>query len=268
MYTIVGMKINKITKKSNHPFRSERKALFSENERKYLNGNRKMSYDDQLDFERLLRKRFDALLEDLRLIHDDSQKKLLRWKQKNSFNYKNNPEHWVTGISLIDILFHNSSQILYVDEIKQSTKGKGKNKKNYFWLKLRKNPEKINYKTITKAEKPKHLFRSIPNYDEDWFKTYGIPILQAYEIKREILPTKPEDKISFQEIEKRLSGKSHAKTNIKHYTNKEFSEELPEDYKRKIKIEKLITRKLKKLREDAKENFGASLKIPKIDYFY
>ena len=211
--------------------KSKRVCLFSENEKKFLKG--KKSYDRKMkhEFFKNLDLRFDELLKDLALMNKsksiNSWKAFRRWRFSAWFNQ-----------DMIRQAFDNTQRI-YVERMKSVTKGKGKSKRHFFWLDEK--PLSDN-KIDDRAFNSKFLFRGMRNLDNVWFETSGKILLKAYH-NQGILPNKKDDRITLDEIKKRLTGKSKIRTNIKQIRN--INKDIFKD-SRNFEIKNIIDKHIKR----------------------
>jgi hypothetical protein len=187
--------------KTNKARKSSRLALFSETDRLYLKGKISKDRVGKSQFHSNLDKRFEALLEDLALLTKSSN--LKSWRKTRAWKYHAE--------------FHEANYFFYLFSdfdygysslVRRISKGRGKSKKQLYWLDRRPmNNQRINERIFNKN----YLFRAprlnLTTQDKELF-------LKAYH-NQGILPDKKEDAITLDEIKKRLSGKSKVRTNEK-----------------------------------------------------
>jgi len=184
--------------------KSSRLALFSENERAYLNGKKFFDTVGKSQFHHNLDLRFDALLKDLDLLR--RSKKLRSWRSLRARYY----DHYFRMANYFVGMFIDVSQA-YQSAIRHFYRGKEKNKKSYYWLDQSSLKDK---KIDERVFSSKHLFRHIKKELSEKDKN---TLLRSYQ-NQGILPLKKEDATPLQEIKKRLSGESKVRTNVKQIT--------------------------------------------------
>jgi hypothetical protein len=175
--------------------KTRRLALFSENERDYLNGKYNKSSVRRSQFYHDLEIRFDELLKDLELIRNSE--KLKTWKFLRRRKYHN---YFLTSHYFVNIF--SDWKIAYPDQLHKIKK----KKKILYWLKRVSYDGRIDDRLLNSD----YLFRRIRTEISENDKK---SLLQAYE-KQNVLPLSKEDAVTLEEIKKRLNGESKIKTNI------------------------------------------------------
>lgn len=188
----------------NQAQKTSRLALFSENDRIYLKGNKSLDTVRKSQFHHNLDLRFDALLKDLELIK--KSKRLKSWKSLRAFKYN----IYFNTVNYFSDLFIDIEKG-YQLALRHVSKGKGKNKKYFYWLDSSPlKDSKIDERIFNSEFLFRHVRTGLTNNDKKL-------LLKAVD-NQGILPLKKGDAISLNEIKKRLSGESKVRTNVKQIT--------------------------------------------------
>jgi len=239
------------SKKRKRRNKTPRLALFSENERLYLKNKNDFDKVMRSKFYKDLDLRFKALIEDLELLQRSS--KLNVWKEFRSYRY----DRYFRQFNYFSNLFPHA-KIFYVNALRQI---RVKKEIYRYWID---NAPLNDARIDERSFNPDHFFRHCRNLlndpNDEKITTRKI-LLDAFH-NQGILPTKKKDAITFKEIKERLSGKSKERSNIE--KNIDLKKLLHEDRESHIRIkglEKLIQRKFKLLRDDAKRKYDANLQL-------
>jgi len=193
--------------------KTSRLALFSENDRAYLQGKRSYDTIRKSQFHHDLDQRFNALLKDLELIHKTEY--LKAWKSTRAFRYN----IYFHETNYFATLFSNVERG-YQSVLRQVSSGKGKKRKHRYWIDhspLKDN--KIDERIFNKDFLFRHIKIEITEEDKKL-------LLLAVDTQG-ILPSKEDEAITIEEIKKRLTGESKIRTNeeqIKVVTKETFKD--------------------------------------------
>ena len=215
--------------------KSRRVALFSENEKLFLESSKSFDRKQKHEFFKNLDQRFDELLKKLELMK--RSKSLKSWKSFRAWRY-----HGWFNLDMIRQAFDNTQRI-YVERLKHYTEGKGKNKRHFFWLDIK--PLKDN-RIDDRAFNSEFLFRGLRNLkdNDEWMKTNGELILQVYE--KNLLPTLEKNAITIRDIQNILKGKTKPKKEEPKQSQSKFLKEFAKDPRNK-EIKKITDRHFKKM---------------------
>lgn len=222
-----------------HTQRTKRHPLFTETDRQYLNGKKSRKSDLTSRFHRELDEHFKELLYDLDLLRRSPKLRLWRTLRAPRFLHYFNPENHFSD------LFYDVEPIIYTSIIKRRKKGKGENRKYYYWQ------EPLPFKKIdTRILNSERMFNRFIVKPRVELKKL---LLNAYDKK--ILPDTHEKAISEDEIKNILSDDEALQKYRDRETKKTktlFFKSTPPDVdkiivQKKKNVRKSLDKKLKKM---------------------
>jgi len=211
--------------------KTKRLAIFSENDKKYLKGIRKLDTKMKSKFHKELNIRFNELLRDLELIARSD--KLDVWRSHNRIKLE-----VYSKTNIFEQMLSNS-QIMYVDTIRHKKLGK----KDFFWVDVK---PRENTRMDKRILQPQFLLRNMYGNPKEKF---GDKLIEAYE--KRLIPINKKEAISEKELRLLLSNKKKLKTH-REISLKELEKEDFEQAEKMRKAQKIVNKYKKKLNERLK----------------
>lgn len=179
--------------------KSRRIALFSENERLYLQGRLSYNRIRKSQFHHDLEIRFDEFLKDLELLRTSENLKNWRLLRKEKYKKYFLDSHFFMNIFL-------DWKQTYPTALRTIPKHVDGKKIMHYWL----DPQTTIFNIDERVFEPEFLFRRLKNIEDSHKRFFVL----AYE-NGGILPYARNDAITFDEVKRRLSGESKVRTNVK-----------------------------------------------------